>query len=282
MSNLHDNFQSLSGLGDIAEDYDAIFCDIWGVVHNGKMPYLEACEALERFREERGPIIMISNSPQPSVAIPDSFAQLNVPGGFWDAIVTSGDATIDELARRAPGPAFKLGPERDDELYLSLDMNFSDLDEAEFISCTGLFEDDETPDDYEDILSEALSKDLELICVNPDVKVRIGDKIVYCGGALAQKYEKMGGRVVYSGKPHDPIYRLARAWLQETVGYLPDVERILCIGDNIFTDLLGAQEQSYDCLFIQDGLYGETTKQFKSLLTQHHITARYMSPKLSW
>jgi len=120
MSNLHDNFQSLSGLGDIAEDYDAIFCDIWGVVHNGKMPYLEACEALERFREERGPIIMISNSPQPSVAIPDSFAQLNVPGGFWDAIVTSGDATIDELARRAPGPAFKLGPERDDELYLSL------------------------------------------------------------------------------------------------------------------------------------------------------------------
>jgi len=138
MSNLNDNFQSLSGLGDIAEDYDAIFCDIWGVVHNGKMPYLEACSALERFREERGPVIMISNSPQPSVAIPDSFARLNVPGGFWDAIVTSGDATIDELARRAPGPAFKLGPERDDELYASLDMNFSDLDIAEFISCTGL------------------------------------------------------------------------------------------------------------------------------------------------
>jgi len=282
MSNLNDNFQSLSGLGDIAEDYDAIFCDIWGVVHNGKMPYLEACSALERFREERGPVIMISNSPQPSVAIPDSFARLNVPGGFWDAIVTSGDATIDELARRAPGPAFKLGPERDDELYASLDMNFSDLDIAEFISCTGLFDDDETPEDYADLLGEALSRDLEFVCVNPDVKVRIGDKLVYCGGALAKKYEEMGGRVVYSGKPHDPIYRLSRAWLEEVVGYLPDVERVLCIGDNIFTDLLGAQDQSYDCLFIQDGLYGETTDKFKALLTEHRITARYMSPKLSW
>jgi len=282
MSNLNDNFQSLSGLGDIAEDYDAIFCDIWGVVHNGKMPYLEACSALERFREERGPVIMISNSPQPSVAIPDSFARLNVPGGFWDAIVTSGDATIDELARRAPGPAFKLGPERDDELYASLDMNFSDLDIAEFISCTGLFDDDETPEDYADLLGEALSRDLEFVCVNPDVKVRIGDKLVYCGGALAKKYEEMGGRVVYSGKPHDPIYRLSRAWLEEVVGYLPDVERVLCIGDNIFTDLLGAQDQSYDCLFIQDGLYGETTDKFKTLLTEHRITARYMSPKLSW
>lgn len=282
MSNLNDNFQSLSGLGDIAEDYDAIFCDIWGVVHNGKMPYLEACSALERFREERGPVIMISNSPQPSVAIPDSFARLNVPGGFWDAIVTSGDATIDELARRAPGPAFKLGPERDDELYASLDMNFSDLDIAEFISCTGLFDDDETPEDYADLLGEALSRDLEFVCVNPDVKVRIGDKLVYCGGALAKKYEEMGGRVVYSGKPHDPIYRLSRAWLEEVVGYLPDVERVLCIGDNIFTDLLGAQDQSYDCLFIQDGLYGETTGKFKALLTEHRIMARYMSPKLSW
>lgn len=282
MSNLHDDFQDLSGLAEIAEDYDAIFCDIWGVVHNGKQPYLEACSALERFREERGPVIMISNSPRPSVAIPDMFARLNVPGGFWDAIVTSGDATIDELARRAPGPAFKIGPERDDELYHNLDMNFTDIESADFISCTGPFDDDETPDDYEELLSEALQRDLEFICVNPDVKVRIGDKIVYCGGALAQKYESMGGRVVYSGKPHEPIYRLSRAWLQEVVGYEPDVERVLCIGDNIFTDLLGAQQQSYDCLFIQDGLYGDTTQQFKALLTKHRITARYMAPRLSW
>ncbi len=282
MSNLHNDFQDLSGLGDIADDYDAVLCDIWGVVHNGEAPFMAACEALERFREERGPVIMISNSPQPSVSIPDSFARLGVPGGFWDAIVTSGDATIDELARRAPGPAFKLGPERDDALYDGLELSFSDIESAEFISCTGLFEDDETPEDYEDLLSEALSRDLEFICVNPDVKVRIGDQLIYCGGALAQKYEQMGGRVVYAGKPHDPIYRLSRAWLDEVLGHVPDVERVLCIGDNIFTDLLGAQEQGYDCLFIQDGLHGDTTKKFKSLLQKNRITARYMSSNLSW
>jgi HAD superfamily hydrolase (TIGR01459 family) len=282
MSNLHDDFQPLSGLGSIAEDYDAIFCDIWGVVHNGKRPHLKACEALERFRETRGPVVLISNSPQPSVAIPESFARIDVPGGFWDAIVTSGDATIDELARRAPGPVFKIGPERDDALYEELDMNFSDLDEAEFISCTGLFEDDETPEDYEDLLKEALARELEFICVNPDIKVRLGDKLVWCGGALAQKYERLGGRVIYSGKPHEPIYRLSRAWIEEVLGHVPDVERILCIGDNIFTDLLGAQEQGYDCLFIQDGLHGETAENFKALMQKHKVIARYISPSLNW
>jgi len=282
MSNLNENFLNISGLGSIAEDYDAVLCDIWGVVHNGKVPFMQACEALERFREERGPVVMISNSPQPSVSIPDSFARLGVPGGFWDAIATSGDATIDELARRAPGPAYKLGPQRDDGLYVGLELNFTDLDSAEFISCTGLFEDDETPDDYRELLGEALSRDLEFICVNPDVKVRIGDQIVYCGGALAQLYQKMGGRVIYAGKPHEPIYRLSRAWLEEVLGHVPDVERVLCIGDNIFTDLLGAQDQAYDCLFIQDGLYGETTEKFKALLESHKIVSRYMAPNLSW
>ncbi|WP_416876818.1 TIGR01459 family HAD-type hydrolase [Litorimonas sp.] len=282
MSNLHDDFQPLSGLGSIADEYDAIFCDIWGVIHNGKRPHLKACEALERFRETRGPVVLISNSPQPSVAIPESFARIDVPGGFWDAIVTSGDATIDELARRAPGPVFKIGPERDDALYEELDMNFSDLDEAEFISCTGLFEDDETPEDYEDLLKEALARELEFICVNPDIKVRLGDKLVWCGGALAQKYERLGGRVIYSGKPHEPIYRLSRAWIEEVLGHVPDVERILCIGDNIFTDLLGAQEQGYDCLFIQDGLHGETAENFKALMQKHKVIARYISPSLNW
>tara|TARA_R110002020_G_scaffold263030_2_gene477434 strand:+ start:517 stop:1365 length:849 start_codon:yes stop_codon:yes gene_type:complete len=282
MSNLHDDFQPLSGLGSIADEYDAIFCDIWGVIHNGKRPHLKACEALERFRETRGPVVLISNSPQPSVAIPESFARIDVPGGFWDAIVTSGDATIDELARRAPGPVFKIGPERDDALYEELDMNFSDLDEAEFISCTGLFEDDETPEDYEDLLKDALARELEFICVNPDIKVRLGDKLVWCGGALAQKYERLGGKVIYSGKPHEPIYRLSCAWIEEVLGHVPDVERILCIGDNIFTDLLGAQEQGYDCLFIQDGLHGETAENFKTLMQKHKVIARYISPSLNW
>lgn len=276
------DFQELSGLGQIAGDYDVVLCDIWGVVHNGQQAYQPAAEALELFRSDHGPVILISNSPKPSVSIPMSFAEMGVHGEFYDAIVTSGDATIDELARRAPGPAFKLGPERDDVLYENLELHFSDLEDANFISCTGMFEDDDHPDDYMQMLTEARNLGLPLICANPDVKVRVGGKIVYCGGALADMYKKLGGEVIFAGKPHAPIYRLARAWMEEMLGYLPPTDRILCIGDNIFTDLLGSQEQDYDCLFIQDGLYGETTKKFKSLLQDNGITARYMASELSW
>jgi len=276
------DFQSLSGLGDIAENYDALLCDIWGVIHNGREAYIDACEALERFRGDYGTVILISNASRPSVSIPESFDRIGVRGAFWDGIVTSGDATIDELARRAPGPAFKLGPPRTDVLYETLEMDFADLEDAAFIACTGLFDDDETPEDYVGLLMEAREGGLPMVCVNPDVKVRVGEKIVWCGGALAQLYEKLGGEVVYAGKPHDPIYRLARAWMGEVLGYVPTSDRVLCIGDNIFTDLLGAQQQDYDCLFIQDGLYGDTEEKFKKLLLEHRISARYMAPKLSW
>ena len=276
-----ENFLPLSGLGQIADDYDAILCDVWGVIHNGRQPFQAACEALERFRD-RGPVILITNSPQPSVSIPATFLQIGVPGEFWDAIVTSGDATIDELARRAPGPAFKIGPERDDPLYLGLEMNFTDLDSASFISCTGMFDDNEHPDDYVELLGEARSRNLDLVCANPDMRVKIDGKLVWCGGALAKIYEDMGGTVIYAGKPHPPIYRLCKAWLSEVMDYVPSPERILCIGDNIFTDLVGAQREAMDCLFIQDGLYGDTETKFRTLMTTHGISARYTAPHLSW
>ena len=276
-------FETVSGLGPISDNYDALFCDIWGVIHNGRVPFHEACDALERFRQERGPVILISNSPRPSAAIPEQFRQIGVPGELWDAIVTSGDATINELARRAPGPAFKLGPERDDPLYEGLELHFSDLEDAVFISCTGLFEDDhETPDDYTDLLSKAREQSLPLVCANPDIKVRRGDAEIYCGGALAQKYEDMGGEVIYAGKPHKPIYRLCRAWLDDIMGYSVPNDRVLCIGDNVHTDLAGAQNEDYDCYFIQDGLHGEMTAVFTKLLKQHNISARYLGDRLRW
>ncbi|GGX64634.1 haloacid dehalogenase [Litorimonas cladophorae] len=274
-------FQTLSGLGQVADDYDAVFCDIWGVIHNGKVPFHEACDALERFRE-RGPVVLITNAPNPSITIPESFRDIGVPGEFYDAVVTAGDATIDALARRAPGPAFKIGPERDDKLYAGLEMNFSDLEDATFISCTGMYEDDEHPDDYTEILGAARERGIPMVCANPDIKVKVGDDIIWCGGALGKVYEDLGGEVIYAGKPHDPIYRLCRAWLDEVTGYVPPPERILCIGDNIFTDLIGAKNQKMDCLFIQDGLHGDMENKFKSLLTQHGISARYVAPKLSW
>jgi len=277
------DFQNISGLGQIADDYDALLCDIWGVIHNGRHAFKEACEALERFRADRGPVILISNSPRPSVAIPEQFAQIGVPGEFYDGIVTSGDATVDELSRRAPGPAFKLGPERDDTLYENLEMNFCELGDAAFISCTGLFDDaTETPDDYRELLTEARDMGIPLVCANPDVQAMRGDQLIYCGGALAQLYEKLGGETVYAGKPHEPIYRLSRAWLREILGYDLTGDRVLAIGDNIHTDLLGAQREDYDCLFVANGVHQGNEDKLRALLGEHGISARYMAPNLSW
>lgn len=277
------DFHEISGLGEIAENYDALLCDIWGVIHNGRLPYREACAALERFRAERGPVILISNSPRPSAAIPAQFAEIGVPGEIYDAIATSGDATINELAMRAPGPAFKLGPDRDDAIYENLELNFSDLEDAEFISCTGLFDDEnETPDDYVELLTQARDMGLPMVCANPDVRVKRDGKLIYCGGALAQLYEKLEGEVIYAGKPHNPIYRLSQAWIEEIAGYDVPKDRVLAIGDNIFTDLLGAQQEDYDCLFIADGLHADTSDKLKALLTEHGITARYMASSLDW
>ena len=277
------DFITISGLGQIADDYDVLICDIWGVIHNGKVPFFEACEALTRFRQSRGTVVLVSNSPRPSRAIPEQLASIRVPEGIYDAIVTSGDATIDELSRRAPGPVFKLGPDRDDRIYEGLELHFSALEDARFISCTGLFHDDtETPDDYTELLSEARDHGLPMVCANPDIKVKRGDKMIYCGGALAQKYEDMGGEVIYAGKPHTPIYRLSRAWLEEVLGYVPGAERILAIGDNIHTDLLGAQNENFDCLFIADGMDTANSEAAFDLIRDHGISARYVMGSLDW
>lgn len=278
-----ENFTNISGLGHIADDYDAALVDIWGVIHNGREGFPAAIEALQRFREERGPVVLISNSPRPSIAIPAQFDEVGVPHDVYDAIVTSGDATIDELARRAPGPAFKLGPERDDKLYENLALNFTEIEHAKFITCTGLFDDDnETPDDYTELLGQARELNIPMVCANPDVRVKKGDKLIYCGGALAQAYEDMGGKVIYAGKPYEAIYRLSRAWLKELTGYELDRSRVLAIGDNIHTDLLGAQNQNYDALFVADGLSVGNSGAVANVLEKHGIYVKYMLSTLSW
>jgi len=283
LSKRPDDFRPIIGLSQLADDYDALFCDIWGVVHNGRRPFDDAVEALKRYRAEVGPVILLSNSPRPSRAIPQQFIQVGIDDVFYDAIVTSGDATIDELSRRAPGPAFKLGPERDDKLYEGLDMNFADIDDAAFISCTGLFEESpgETPEDYRSLLQQGIDNGIPMVCANPDITVKVDGQTIYCGGALAELYTDLGGEVVYSGKPHPPIYRLARAWLDEVAGHTPTADRVLMIGDNIFTDLVGAEREGLGTLYIQDGLHGRDA-ELAAVLERHGIRADYIAPALVW
>lgn len=248
----------IRSLDDIADRYDAILCDVWGVLHNGKRAYPEAPRALWRMRDQGRPVVLITNVPKPRGPIPAQLERAGVPREAWDAIVTSGDAIRAELAARAPGPMFKIGPgEYDRPLWEGLGLREAPLSEAAFFAISGLFRDDETPEDYAAILAEARARDLDLLCANPDIVVQFGDRIIWCAGAIARDYAALGGNVIMAGKPYAPIYEFAYRELEAISGKRFDKSRILAIGDGIPTDIAGANAQGLDSLFVASGMHGE-------------------------
>jgi len=282
----------IQGLSQVATAYDALLCDVWGVVHNGRERFAPACEALARFRAERGPVILISNAPRPAADVLPQLDGLGVPRAAWSAMVTSGDATRTLLAERAPGPAWAIGPARDAPLYEGLGLSFTDAAKAAFIACTGPVDDTtETPEDYRDRLRVGAARGLVMICANPDRVVQRGDRLVYCGGALADLYEELGGPVVMAGKPHAPIYDLALERAAAELGRPLARERVLSVGDGIATDLAGAAAQGLDALFVAHGIHaGELAlgegpldpARLDAFLSREGAAARFAMRALAW
>jgi HAD superfamily hydrolase (TIGR01459 family) len=247
----------IEGLGEVAGGYDVLFSDVWGVIHDGRRAFSEPCSALTRWRAERGPVVLISNSPRPTRDVARQMDGLGVPRTAWSRLVTSGDATRALLAARSPGPAWRIGPERDAPLYAGLGLAFSKLEDAAFIACTGMEDDEtETPEDYRPSLALAAARGLEMVCANPDKVVQRGSRLIACGGALAELYESLGGRVQMAGKPWPPIYDLAFEQAQTALGRALERRRVLAIGDGVTTDVAGAQAQGLDVLFVAAGIHG--------------------------
>jgi HAD superfamily hydrolase (TIGR01459 family) len=248
--------QIITSIDAIADSYDAFFCDVWGVLHNGRAAYAEASAALQRLRSAGKSVILVTNVPKPRDTLPPQLDRAGVPRDAWDAIVTSGDAIRFELAARAPGPMYRIGPyEYDRALWEGLNLKEAPLNDAAFVAISGLNRDDETPADYADIISEACARNLDLLCANPDIVVQWGDRMIWCAGAIARDYAALGGKVIMAGKPFAPIYELAARELDAIRSI--DRTRILCIGDGIPTDVRGANAQNLDCLFIASGMHGE-------------------------
>jgi HAD superfamily hydrolase (TIGR01459 family) len=253
----------LTGLREIAQNYDAALCDVWGVLHNGRNPFERAVEALRRFREQRGPVILLSNAPRPVGDVEKQFADLGIPHDCYDAILTSGVLAHEDLAQRSRNRALKLlhiGPDRDRGVFDGLRVSCVSPDEAEVVVCTGLFDDDmESPDDYEEMLVDLCRRNLSLLCVNPDIVVRRGGQLVYCAGALARAYEVLGGQVIYYGKPHRPIYDAALKLAAKKAKR--SSRRVLVLGDGLETDIRGANAAKLDAVFIADGIHGEDVRE---------------------
>jgi len=279
----------MTQLCDIAPDYDALLCDVWGVIRDGRSLVPEALGALAKFRAQGGHVVLLSNSPRRASSLKSFLAQMGAKDDAFDDAVTSGEATHAGLSARAPGPAFKLGPDWDDPLYEGTGLEFAELKDAAFISCTGLYDyETETPDSYEDLLREAQLRRLPMVCANPDIVVQVGDRLQYCAGALAQMYEQMGGDVTYAGKPHPPIYDLAYAAIERLRGEPAIKSRILAIGDGPGTDIAGAQAEGIDALFIAGGIVSDRFKggfnadKARDLLAEDSLSARYSAAKLVW
>jgi HAD superfamily hydrolase (TIGR01459 family) len=252
-------------LEDISSGYSALFCDLWGCLHDGVRAHGSAVDALRRFKATGGSVILMTNSPRPRRDVMRQLDGLGVPREVYDTIISSGDTTQDALHRGSFGRrVYHIGPERDLVFFeledgAPVDVERVPLEEADSIVCTGLFDDrTETPADYRATILYGTNKGLKLLCANPDIVVDVGDERIYCAGAIAAAYTEAGGQSFYFGKPHAPIYEMARRWLDTHRGDVED-RAILCIGDGIHTDIAGAMGEGHDSLFITGGLAAEDT-----------------------
>ncbi|HAQ34354.1 MAG: TIGR01459 family HAD-type hydrolase [Maricaulis sp.] len=276
---------------EIADRYDAVLSDVWGVIRDGHAMLPDAVDALRRFRETRGPVILISNSPQPAPRVAAQLKEMGAPDDAWDGIVTSGDTTLAAIRELGPGPVFHIGPSGyDDALFEHADLQRAPLEDAAYVVCTGLNFDrrDEHPDDYRDLLSRMKARGLPMVCANPDIVVQWGDDLLWCAGALARLYQGMGGDTVISGKPHRPIYELAFEALARA-GYRGERSRVLTIGDGPETDLAGAERSGLDAFFVAGGILGgdldlETFNEdaVRDALREYGTGCRYVAHQLKW
>lgn len=241
--------------------YDVLFCDVWGVLHDGHRAFAEACDALLRFRTRGGTVILVSNAPVPKERVAAMLDARGVPRSAWDDIVASGEIALRHIAEKGYARVFCIGPsDRDAATFAGLTAARSELDDAEAVLCTGLNDDvNETADDYRPLLERARALGLPFVCANPDLVVDVGGTQYLCAGAIADLYERMDGVVFWAGKPHANAYETARTAAEKLRGTPVSRERILAIGDSLRTDLKGAEAAGIAAIFVASGIHRDET-----------------------
>lgn len=260
--------QIITQLSEISDTYDALFVDLWGCMHNGVTAFPAAVKAMQDYRARGGVVVLVTNSPKPRVGVAEQLEIFGVPKDAYDTIATSGDSARSAMFRGVVGQkVYFMGEWQRDEGFFEplnllenpIEIQRVPLAEAEGIVCCGPFDPMADPDVNRADFLFAKTKGMKLLCANPDIVVDRGEVREWCAGALAQLYTEMGGESLYFGKPHPPIYDLARRRLAELGKDIPD-NRILAIGDGVMTDIKGAMGEDIDSLFISGGLAANETK----------------------
>lgn len=272
----------IAGLADVAASYAAVFCDVWGVLHDGLAKHADAEAALAAARRGGLKVVLLTNSPRPAEGVARQLDAMGVSREAYDCIVTSGDVTR-ALIAAAEGPFLHIGSQLHDELFAGLDLHLTGEAAAGGVIVTGLGDDEtETPEDYAPLLRRLAERGLPMICANPDVVVHRGSRLVWCAGALARDYAALGGEVRMAGKPHGPIYELACRAVA-----IADPRRILAVGDGLNTDIRGANAFGADALLVVGGIHGAElgglgveAEALSASLARQSLAARYFMPAL--
>ncbi|HEY0522333.1 MAG TPA: TIGR01459 family HAD-type hydrolase [Stellaceae bacterium] len=252
----------VGGLRDLADRYDGLILDLWGVLHDGVAPFPGAVDCLRHLSEAGKRIVLLSNAPRRADAVIERMTEIGIPPGLYHHVMSSGEDAWRHLQHPDGDPFYEaLGPRcyqirspretgmLDGSRFVPADR----VEEADFILNTGPWAWEATVADYADVLNAARARDLPMICANPDLVVMHGGRTVMCAGALAQHYEEvLGGRVRWHGKPHPPIYETCFDLLG-----VADRRRILAVGDSLRTDITGANRVGIDGLLVAGGIHRE-------------------------
>ena len=284
-----------AGLAGLAPDFDLILCDVWGVVHNGVAHHAAAVDALRRYRQGGGKVVLVTNAPAPAAQVRRRLDRLAVPRDAYDAIATSGDVTIAMIVAAGCPPLFSIGPGGEYAIYTEAARLgprapvLVPIERAEIAICIGLDETGERPEDYDASLAALRARDLELVCANPDIVVEVGDTLYFCAGAIAERYEGLGGRVTQAGKPFAPIYERALA----LAGRVPEPARVLAIGDALHTDIAGAVRMGFASLLVTSGIHRDLlhggdhaaaldVAALRALMAEKAASPTHAAPRLVW
>ena len=262
-----------NGFRSIVNNYDLFFIDIWGVIHNGINLFDEAVNTLENLKKLNKEYVLLTNAPRPNFSVVNFLKKMGLDDKHCSRVYASGQAALMFLKKKYKNNKFfHIGPPRDFDLFLSFKENkVNNLNNCEFILCTGLFDENmDNLDYYKDLLKHKIN--LKMICTNPDLVVDKGNRTEFCAGTVAKIFEDLGGEVDYFGKPYPLIYELS-AELKN--------KKVLCIGDNINTDIKGANNQNFSSLFISSGIH-KNEKHLKDFFNNYKVKVNYMQSYLKW
>ena len=263
------------GIKSLVDDYDLFFIDLWGVVHNGIKLHDHSIQVLDNLAAAKKDFVLLTNAPRPNNTVINFLKNIGLKKYFKN-VFTSGEAAhkylISELSKKK---FFHIGPPKDYDLFKNIEKNnVLNIEDSDYLLCTGLFENHENDlKYYKNLFSKHISK--KMICTNPDLIVDRGEIREFCAGSVAKSFEEINGKVIYFGKPYPPVYNISTNVLNK---------KVLCIGDNLNTDIKGANLQTFDSLLITHGVHRQEIieTELNQVIKKYEVSVDYTQENLKW